>query len=116
MGPECLEGVLTPEQLAANHTNQMVDNQVNRYLDQPYHASRTYDLADIQVPTLSVANLGGIMLHLRGNVLGYMYAGTTYKWLYFISGRHDLPFYLPHFVKLQKSCESIYIEPSSAKS
>jgi hypothetical protein len=23
------------------------------------------------------------------------------------SQRHDLPFYLPHFVKLQKSCESL---------
>jgi hypothetical protein len=68
------------------------------------------------------------MLHLRGNVVGYLEAGTPNKWLYFISGRsvdatpgpskslmqqlrqrtilhrHDLPFYLPHYVELQKSC------------
>jgi hypothetical protein len=46
------------------------------------------------VPLLSVANLGGITLHLRGNVVGYLEAQSKNKWLYFISGRHDIPFYL----------------------
>ena len=46
---------------------------------------------------------GGILLHLRGNVIGYMEAGSRNKWLYFITGRHDLPFYLPEYVALQKS-------------
>jgi len=32
-----------------------------------------------------------------------MEAGSKNKWLWFISGRHDLPFYLPHYVQLQKS-------------
>lgn len=43
---------------------------------------------------LSVANLGGITLHLRGNVVGYLEAGSKNKWLHFVSGRHDIPFYL----------------------
>lgn len=103
VGPECREGTLTAEERAANRRDQSVDNPANRYLDTPYHASRVYKLSDIEVPVLSVANLGGILLHLRGNVIGYMEAGTRNKWLWFISGRHDLPFYLPHFVKLQKS-------------
>ncbi|KAL8276718.1 hypothetical protein RQP46_010897 [Phenoliferia psychrophenolica] len=102
-GPECLEGTLTEEELVANRNDQTIDNHAHRYLDEPYHASRVYELSQIEVPVLSVANLGGIMLHLRGNVVGYEEAGTKNKWLYFISGRHDLPFYLPQFVKVQKS-------------
>ncbi|GHJ83654.1 hypothetical protein NliqN6_0056 [Naganishia liquefaciens] len=103
VGPECLEGTLPKEELVALRKDQTEDNKVNRYLDDPYHASRVYKLEDIDVPVLSVANLGGILLHLRGNVVGYLEAGTKNKWLWFISGRHDLPFYLPHFVELQKS-------------
>lgn len=102
-GPECIEGTLTKEELIANRRDQTIDNREHRYLDEPYHASRVYNLGDIDVPVLSVANLGGILLHLRGNVVGYLEAGTKNKWLWFISGRHDLPFYLPHYVKLQKS-------------
>lgn len=103
VGPECLEGELSTEELVALRNDQTVDNRVNRYLDEPYHSSRVYNLSDIEVPVLSVANLGGILLHLRGNVMGYMQAGSKNKWLHFISGRHDLPFYLPHYVQLQKS-------------
>ncbi|ORY90085.1 X-Pro dipeptidyl-peptidase protein [Leucosporidium creatinivorum] len=102
-GPECLEGSLSDDELVALRNDQTIDNREHRYLDEPYHHSRAYNLADIQVPTLSVANLGGITLHLRGNVVGYLEAGTPNKWLWFISGRHDLPFYLPHYVALQKS-------------
>ncbi|GAA6037993.1 hypothetical protein JCM8097_009530 [Rhodosporidiobolus ruineniae] len=103
IGPECLEGVIPPEELAKLRADQTIDNRNHRYLDEPYHASRTYNLGDIEVPVLSVANLGGNTLHLRGNVMGYLEAGTQNKWLWFISGRHDLPFYLPHYVALQKS-------------
>jgi len=103
VGPECVEGTIPKEELMANRNDQTIDNASHRYLDEPYHSSRVYNLGDIEVPLLSVANLGGIMLHLRGNVMGYLEAGTKNKWLYFISGRHDLPFYLPHYVKLQKS-------------
>ncbi|GAA5854272.1 hypothetical protein JCM9279_005104 [Rhodotorula babjevae] len=103
IGPECLEGVIPPEQLAKLRRDQTIDNKEHRFLDEPYHASRTYNLGDIEVPVLSVANLGGNTLHLRGNVMGYLEAGTSNKWLWFISGRHDLPFYLPHYVELQTS-------------
>ncbi|KAJ9479905.1 PepX_C domain-containing protein [Pseudozyma hubeiensis] len=98
-----IEGVLTPEQLKENRTDQTVDNAENLYLDQEYYASREFDLADIEIPLLSVGNLGGIALHLRGNVAGYLGAGSKNKWLWLITGRHDLPFYLPERVELQKS-------------
>ncbi|KAK4050390.1 hypothetical protein OIV83_003459 [Microbotryomycetes sp. JL201] len=103
IGPECIEGTLTPEELESLRRDQTIDNRNFRFLDEPYHSSRVYNLGDIEVPTLSVANLGGNTLHLRGNVVGYLEAGTKNKWLWLISGRHDLPFYLPHFVELQKS-------------
>lgn len=43
------------------------------------------------------------MLHLRGNVQGFMYAGSELKYLRFIVGRHDLPFYYPQEVEIQQS-------------
>jgi putative CocE/NonD family hydrolase len=101
--PANIEGTLTAEQLRENRTDQTIDTAKNRFMDDPYFASRDYDLANIKVPLLSVANWGGICLHLRGNVLGYVGAATPLKWLYCITGRHDLPFYLPEYVDLQLS-------------
>lgn len=98
-----IEGTLSPEQLAENRTDQTADNVANSYMDDTYYASRDFNLADIEVPLLSVANWGGICLHLRGNVLGYLGASSKNKWLWFITGRHDLPFYLEEYVALQKS-------------
>ncbi|SPO25640.1 related to hydrolase, CocE/NonD family [Ustilago trichophora] len=98
-----IEGVLTPEQLKENRTDQTVDNAENFFLDQEYYSSREFDLGSIETPLLSVGNWGGIALHLRGNVAGYIGAGSKYKWLWLITGRHDLPFYLPERVELQKS-------------
>lgn len=60
-------------------------------------------MADIKVPLLSVGNWGGILLHLRGNVEGYMNAGSELKYLRFVTGRHDLSFYSAENVGLQKS-------------
>ena len=58
---------------------------------------------DIKVPVLSVANWGGILLHLRGNVEGFLNAGSKHKYIRFITGRHDLPFYSKENVEMQKS-------------
>lgn len=60
-------------------------------------------MEDIKVPLLSVANWGGICLHLRGNVEGYTWAGSDLKYLRFITGRHDLPFYYPAEAEVQRS-------------
>lgn len=59
---------------------------------------------------LSVANWGGILLHLRGNVQGYLWAGSKTKFLRFVVGRHDLPFYYPEEVKIQKSFLDAYLK------
>ncbi|MEE9279249.1 MAG: CocE/NonD family hydrolase [Myxococcota bacterium] len=51
------------------------------------------DLSRIQVPVLSAGNWGGVGLHLRGNVEGYLGAGSEHKYLEVHSGNHVVPFY-----------------------
>ncbi len=50
-------------------------------------------LADIQVPLLSAGNWAGAGLHLRGNVEGYLAAGSQHKYLQVHVGDHVQPFY-----------------------
>lgn len=102
-GPDTIEGDLPKEELAANRRDQTQDNVANRFRDEPYYASKEYTMSDIQVPVLSVANWGGICLHLRGNVEGWTWAGSPLKYLRFITGRHDLPFYYHAEVEVQRS-------------
>lgn len=102
-GPDTIEGDLPDEELLANRNDQNIDNANNQFRDQPYYASKEYNLDDIKVPLLSVGNWGGILLHLRGNVEGYTHAGSEFKYLRFVVGRHDLPFYYHDEVELQRS-------------
>ncbi|EPQ32130.1 uncharacterized protein PFL1_00327 [Pseudozyma flocculosa PF-1] len=113
--PGNVEGSLSPEQLKANRTDQTSDNAVNFYMDDDYYSSRDYSLSDIDVPLLSVGNWGGITLHLRGNVMGYLGASSRNKWLWFITGRHDLPFYLPERVELQKSFLDAFLHDNDTR-
>ncbi|KAK3685682.1 X-Pro dipeptidyl-peptidase C-terminal non-catalytic domain-containing protein [Podospora appendiculata] len=107
---DTLEGDLSDEDLVANRRDQTKDNEANRFRDDDYYSSKEYRLEDIEVPVLSVANWGGILLHLRGNVLGYTYAGSKFKYLRFITGRHDLPFYYHEEVELQKSFLNAFLK------
>jgi len=102
-GEDTIEGDLSDEVLAANRQDQNEDNAANRFRDDEYYASKEFRLEDIEVPLLSVANWGGILLHLRGNVEGYVHAGSKFKYIRFITGRHDLPFYYHNEVEIQKS-------------
>ncbi|KAL2815824.1 Alpha/Beta hydrolase protein [Aspergillus cavernicola] len=102
-GVDTIEGDLPEEELVANRQDQTIDNAVNHFRDDLYYAGKEYTMSDIQVPLLSVANWGGILLHLRGNVEGYTQAGSELKYLRFITGRHDLPFYYKGEVEIQRS-------------
>ncbi|KAI8662400.1 hypothetical protein NCS56_01043800 [Fusarium sp. Ph1] len=102
-GPDTIEGDLPEEELEANRQDQTKDNLENRFRDEPYYASKEYDMGDIEVPLLSVGNWGGILLHLRGNIEGYTHAGSKFKYLRMITGRHDLPFYYEEEVNVQRS-------------
>jgi predicted acyl esterase len=100
---DTIEGDLPEDVLVANRRDQNVDNANNKFRDDEYYSSKEFNLEDIEVPLLSVANWGGILLHLRGNVEGYTWAGSKLKYLRFIVGRHDLPFYYHDEVEIQKS-------------
>lgn len=71
-------------------------------LDDAWYREHSPDLSRIQVPLLSAGNLGGPGLHLRGNVEGYMHAGSKQKWLSLHVGTHWDSFYLPEYVAMQK--------------
>jgi predicted acyl esterase len=102
-GPDTIEGDLSEEELEKNRNDQNIDNANNQFRDQPYYASKEYNMDDIKVPLLSVGNWGGILLHLRGNVEGFTHAGSKLKYLRFVAGRHDLPFYYHDEVEVQRS-------------
>jgi predicted acyl esterase len=53
------------------------------------------------VPLLSAGNWGGMGLHMRGNIEGYLAAGSQQKWLEMHTGTHFDAFYAPEGVALQ---------------
>lgn len=114
-GPNTLEGNLPEEELRANCHDQTIDNVNNRYLDDAYYATTDYNMSDIEVPLLSVGNWGGILLHLRGNVEGFVNAGSQHKYLRFVTGRHDLPFYSKEYVGLQLSFLDAFLKGNDPK-
>jgi predicted acyl esterase len=102
-GPDTVDGNLSDEVRAKNRQDQTIDTAKNKFRDETYYASKEYDMSDIEVPLLSVGNWGGILLHLRGNIEGYAHAGSEFKYLRMITGRHDLPFYYSEEVEIQRS-------------
>jgi predicted acyl esterase len=107
---DTIEGDLSAEELTANRQDQTIDNQAHRFRDEPYYASKEYDMGDIEVPLLSVGNWGGILLHLRGNIEGFIHAGSKFKYLRMITGRHDLPFYYDEEVDVQRSVLDAFLK------
>ncbi|KAJ5681831.1 uncharacterized protein N7477_001771 [Penicillium maclennaniae] len=102
-GPDTVEGDLEEDELRANRIEQPALAPQYRYADDKIFASMDCKLENIKIPILSVANWGGILLHLRGNVQGFIRAGSEFKYLRFIAGRHDLPFYYDEEVEVQRS-------------
>jgi len=83
---------LSDEELERNRVDMLAE-ALSRPLDGPYYRERTARLEDIAVPLLSGGNWGGFGLHLRGNVSGFQYAGSSQKWLEIHTGDHIAPFY-----------------------
>ncbi|KAL3451578.1 X-Pro dipeptidyl-peptidase C-terminal non-catalytic domain-containing protein [Aspergillus insuetus] len=96
------QGLLIPNIV---HTAQMSRHDGESSEESLYEsvASVNLHLEDINIPLLTVANWGGFLLHLRGNVQGFLRACSELKYIRFIVGRHDLPFYYPEEVELQRS-------------
>jgi predicted acyl esterase len=91
---------LSAEMLAANRIDY--GGTILRHtLDDAYYAERRPSLERIQVPLLSSGNWGGPGVHLRGNVEGFVQAGSAQKWLSMHVGTHFESFYLPEGVAMQ---------------
>lgn len=77
------------------------DHRSHPLIDE-YHRANAVDLSAIKVPVLSAGNWGGYALHLRGNIEGYLAAGSEHKWLEIHEGNHLAPFYTDESRMLQK--------------
>jgi predicted acyl esterase len=100
---------LSPEALAANRADYPGDVLAHPFNDDFYRA-RTPDLAQIDIPALVVANWGGLGLHLRGTIRGYMGLGSRHKWLKIQGGSYFHTFLQPSNVALQKRFFDRYLK------
>ena len=100
---------LSPAELAANRV-EYIENLLERPLNGPWYEERSARLDRIQIPALVVANWGGLGLHLRGTVLGYLGIASKEKWLKVQSGSYFLTFLLPQSVALQRKFFDRYLK------
>ncbi len=96
-GPETL-----PESELAELRADLWGQLHSRELDDEYYQARTPKLEDVRVPLLSAGNWGGQGLHLRGNIEGYMRAGSRHKWLEMHGGSHWAGFYTDYGNDIQR--------------
>jgi uncharacterized protein len=91
--------------LAAN-----VAAATSRPLEDEAYKQVTPILSRIKVPILSAGNWGGMGLHGRGNIEGYLQAGSAHKWLEVHSGTHHGKFYSDAGFALQKKFFDHYLK------
>jgi predicted acyl esterase len=92
---------LSEDLLSANRATH-ADDLLRHPLDDAWYRQRSPFLDNIKVPLFSAGNWGGAGLHLRGNVEGYLRAGSQQKWLDMHIGTHFESFYLPRYIERQK--------------
>ncbi len=97
----CGPDTLDDSELARRRVPMWADLS-EHHLDDDYYRERTPVLEDIEVPLLSCGNWGGHGLHNRGNVEGFVRAGSRHKWLEMHGGAHWAGFYTDYGVDLQK--------------
>jgi uncharacterized protein len=100
---------LSPGELAANREDYIA-NLLARPLNGPWYEERSGKLEHIAIPALVVANWGGLGLHLRGTILGYLGIASREKWLKVQSGSYFLTFLLPQNVALQRKFFDRYLK------
>ncbi len=99
--PVAGRSTLSDEALAGNRRDIAADAAAHP-LDDEWHHRRTPDLERIDVPLLSAGNWGGAGLHLRGNIEGFLRAGSSQKWLEVHGGTHYTAYYTDDGRLLQK--------------
>jgi len=104
-GPESL----APDALAANREDYIA-NLLARPLNGAWYEERSARLERISIPALVVANWGGLGLHLRGTILGWLGIASREKWLKIQSGSYFFTFLLPQNVALQRKFFDRYLK------
>ena len=97
-GPEKLDG----QGLVSNRVDINALQAGSELITSEYFDGRRADLPAIEVPVLSCGNWGGQGLHLRGNIEGYLHAGSKQKWLEMHGLEHWTEFYTDYGVELQR--------------
>jgi len=100
---------LSSAELEANRVDYIA-NLLARPLNGPWYEERSARLDRIQIPALVVANWGGLGLHLRGTILGFLGIASRNKWLKVQSGSYFLTFLLPGSVALQRRFFDRYLK------
>lgn len=97
----CGDENLSDDELAANRVDFGAEIAAHPMLD-AYHEERTADWSAIEVPLLTAGNWGGAGLHLRGNIEGYLKAGSALKWLELHGLEHWTTYYTDYGRDLQR--------------
>jgi predicted acyl esterase len=96
-GPE----TLPEEELAKNRADLETDILAHP-LEDDFYKERSPVWEKVVTPFLSAGNWGGVGLHPRGNIEGFVQAAAKQKWLEMHGDSHFSPFYTDHGVALQK--------------
>ena len=100
---------LTEEQLKANRWDYIDNVRAHPTLD-PWYQQRSGDLSKIDVPALVVANWGGLGLHLRGNIMGWVGIASKDKWLKVQTGPYFATFFAPTSNDFQRKFFDRYLK------
>ena len=98
---ESTTGAALREAMLIGNRSTPMESALAHPLDDAWFRQQTPDLSRINVPVLSAGNWGGLGLHLRGNVEGFLRVASTEKWLEMHTGTHFESFYMPGSVILQ---------------
>jgi uncharacterized protein len=104
-GPETL-----PDEVLNANRSEPYRTALDHPLIDDFWEPRLSDLSKIRVPLLSAANWGGAGLHLRGNIEGFLNAGSEEKWLEVHVGEHWTYFYSDYGVDLQRRFFDHYLK------
>ncbi len=99
----------TVEQLRANRADYYAAILEHPMKDEWYRG-RTPVYENIEVPALVVANWGGLGLHLRGTVEGFLRIASREKWLKIQAGSYFATFLRPENVALQRRFFDHYLK------
>jgi predicted acyl esterase len=89
------------ETLRASRADYIAGVLEHPLLDE-FYRQRSAEVERIEVPALVVANWGGLGLHLRGTIAGWLGLGSKLKWLKVQTGSYFATFYRPQSVALQR--------------